>query len=233
MSKSCQAAGRGPTRGRTGCEGRGRAAGCGAHRGRADLRGAAGRPGGWWASTPELPMPWHQGPEMRGPRGQPGADGTVTTEPLGGPCPPARPPAQAWCLAGQPSALWLLVQSVLPSVPGFRDFEARQRGSAEGEAGENQMQVGPLPAANTNTASRLPAPFSSLPYIPARPAPSRAAQPASLGLPDAGRAGGPRLASARRTPLRPQLGAGQPTGRPSHTRPGPVAAPCLAHPPRG
>ena len=95
------------------------------------------------------------------------------------------------------------------------------------------MQVGPPPAANTNTASRLPAPFSSLPYIPARPAPSRAAQPASLGLPDAGRAGGPRLASARRTPLRPQLGAGQPTGRPSHTRPGPVAAPCLAHPPRG
>lgn len=103
----------------------------------------------------------------------------------------------------------------------------------KGEAGENQMQVGPLPAANTNTASRLPAPFSSLPYIPTRPAPSRAAQPASLGLPDVGRVGGPRLASARRTPLRPQLGAGQPTGRPSHTHPGPVTAPRLAHPPRG
>lgn len=95
------------------------------------------------------------------------------------------------------------------------------------------MQVGPLPAANTNTASRLPAPFSSLPYIPTRPAPSRAAQPASLGLPDADRVGGPRLASARRTPLRPQLGAGQPTWRPSHTRPGPVTTPRLAHPPRG
>lgn len=94
------------------------------------------------------------------------------------------------------------------------------------------MQVGPPPAANTNTASRLPAPFSSLPYIPACPAPSRAAQPASLGLPDVGRVGGPRLASARRTPLRPRLGAGQPTGRPSHTRPVPVAAPCPAHPPR-
>lgn len=47
-------------------------------------------------------------------------------------CPPACP-GLVFGWAGR--ARWLLVQSVLPGVPGFRDFEARQRGSAEGGGG--------------------------------------------------------------------------------------------------
>lgn len=60
------------------------------------------------------------------------------------------------------------------------------------------MQVGPPPAANTNTASRLPAAFSSCLHSH-MPGPKRGRLiPASLGLPDVGRVGGPHLG------LRPQ-----------------------------
>lgn len=95
-----------------------------------------------------------------------------------------------------------------PWLPGLRGSSEGQRG--RGRRGRIKCRWGLRPAANTNTASRLPAPFSSLPYIPARPAPRRVTESASLGLPDVGRAGSPRLASAGGTPLRPQLG-----GRPA------------------
>ena len=80
----------------------------------------------------------------------------MKTELLGGPClparrpwaachPPARPPGLGVWLRW-PGARWLPVQSVLPGVPLASRTSRFVRGAArEGEAGENQMQVGPPP----------------------------------------------------------------------------------------
>lgn len=110
---------------------------------------------------------------------KPVADGRVTTPPMG--CPAHLSTITGLCVTHTPAhpdlgfgcrgqVLTDSRYSVLLGVP----LASGTLGSAEGQQGrgrgKNQMQVGPPPAANTNTASRLPVPFSSLPYIPACPA---------------------------------------------------------------
>lgn len=148
---------------------------------------------------------------------KPVADGTVTTPPTG--CPARLSPITGLCVPHPPAhpdlgfgcsgqVLTDSRYSVLLGVP----LASGTLGSAEGQQGrgrgKNQMQVGPPPAANTNTASRLPVPFSSLPYIPACP-PRPGAQQRGQGEQP------PHLAPTSSTPLRPW--AAHPGGpRPAH-----------------
>ena len=149
--------------------------------------------GGLWAdgpSTPELPVPWHQGPEMRGPRGQPGADGTVTMETLGGPCPPARPPAQAWCLAGPAEralAPGTKCSAQRPWLPGLRGSSEGQRG--RGRRGRIKCRWGLRPPPTQTRPLGFQRLFPACPTFPlARPRAGRLSQPA-WGCPmQAGRA---------------------------------------------
>lgn len=104
--------------------------------------------------------------------------------------------------------------------PGFRDFEAHQRGRAGGEAGGHQMPVGPRCRQHKHGLS-LPASVSSLPYIllacPPPPRAGRWRRP-GLGPPDMGRAGShPCLAPVGRTPRRPSSGLALPFWGPSLT----------------
>lgn len=115
----------------------------------------------------------------QGSHGHEHADDRATGQPLPtcqpslGPVSPSHP---AWGLAE--AARRSLAPGTKCSAqrpPGFRDFEGRQRGSAGGEAGwGDQMPVGP-PSRQHKYGLSLPAPVSSLPYIPACPAPEQGA----------------------------------------------------------
>lgn len=160
-----------------------------------------------------------------GPRGQWQIEPTCQPSPgLVSPSRPARGLAQAARHSLAPGT-----KCSAQRPPGFRDFEARQRGSAGGEAGGSRCRWG-LPAANTNTASRFQPPSPGCPTFPLARRPPTPSRAAALARPRAaGRGQGrqlPLLGLRCQDPPEARLGVGPacrggpspPQGLPQSTR---------------